>query len=224
VQGLSNLSGDAAIAWFDTKDTTLLNVARYQYSPLMIAQVEDGSFIFCSTEKLLWDTLIELDLTPTWMESAKELDYFTVRDGVITSKSELPAPSYSYGSYDYDYFRHQTSGAIGKAPASKSAAWASSYLDEDYDDDTYSYGVSKDDEYVGYDMDFILPSVDKTLASKYYVDSYEHGQRIVQYFSEAEKYAYEAEIESYNVGNPNYYIVDCGEITITSRIPSNELF
>jgi asparagine synthetase B (glutamine-hydrolysing) len=226
VQGLSSLSGDAAIAWFDRNDTSTLNVARYQYSPLVVAQVEDGSFIFCSTEKLLWDTLIEMDLTPTWMESAKELDYFTVRQGIITSLDKLPAPTYSSGAYDYDYFRYQTSGAVGKAPAKASAAWQSSLVyedDYDDDDDDYQY-ASKSTEYLGYDTDFTLPSVSNKSASKYYIHSYEYGENIVQYFAESEKYAYEAEIESYNIGNPEFYIIDCGEITISSRITANELF
>lgn len=90
-----------------------MHLARYQYSPLVMAQVEDGSFIFCSTESLLWSVLIALDLTPIWMETAKELEYFTIRDGVVISKSMLPEPKYSDNQYSTGYYRHQTAGAKG---------------------------------------------------------------------------------------------------------------
>jgi glucosamine 6-phosphate synthetase-like amidotransferase/phosphosugar isomerase protein len=222
IQGLSALSGDAAIAWFDRNDTSTLNVARYQHSPLVVAQVEDGSFIFCSTEKLLWDTLIEMDLTPTWMETAKELDYYTVREGVITSKTSLPkpAPAYTSSSYDYDYYRHQTAGAVGNAPspAYKTSAWSSSSFEEEDEYDNYAYNsVAKVDVYDEVDTGFTLPSIGKTNASRYYIDSYEYGDRIVQYYSAGEKYAWEADIESFKVASKQCFIIDCGEITVVSR-------
>lgn len=113
VSALDDLDGDAAIAWFDRKQHNTLHVARYQHSPLVLAQVEDGSFIFCSTEQLLWRVLIQLDLEPDWMYNVKELEYFTVRDGVIVSQESLPEPKQTNSWYDYGYYRHQTSGAKG---------------------------------------------------------------------------------------------------------------
>lgn len=113
LEAIDLLDGDAAIAWFNRKEHDTMHLARYQYSPLVMAQVEDGSFIFCSTESLLWSVLIALDLTPIWMETAKELEYFTIRDGVVISKSMLPEPKYSNTQYSTGYYRHQTAGAKG---------------------------------------------------------------------------------------------------------------
>jgi len=153
---LDNLSGDAAIAWFDVTDPNRLHLARYQWSPLVTATLEDGSFLFCSTEALLWEALIALDIMPESIQSAKELDYFIIEDGMVVSKTTLPKPkSGSYG-YDNDYFRYQTSGAKGGFQYSPSA-----WLDEDDDDYVYAppvvmgrsvLGLS-DDEYAQYEED-----------------------------------------------------------------------
>lgn len=136
VDSLDVLDGDAAVAWFNRREHNTLHLARYHYSPLAMCQIEDGSFIFASTEELLWRVLIQLDLMPTWMELAKELDYFTIRDGVVLSSSKLPAPQYSGSAYDYNYFRHQTSGAKGMVEPSYREGWG---WDDWEDWDTYSY-------------------------------------------------------------------------------------
>ena len=135
IDAIDNLDGDAAIAWFDRKDNDTLHLARYQHSPLVMCQVEDGSFIFASTEALLWKALIQLNLMPTWMETAKELEYYTIRKGIVTSKSLLPEPKYQ-DTYDYGYYRHQTAGAKGtKTPS----AWGIG--------NTFGYGNWYDDQY-----------------------------------------------------------------------------
>lgn len=141
IEAIDNLDGDAAIAWFDRNDKSTLHLARYQHSPLVMCQVEDGSFIFASTEALLWRALIQLDLMPTWMETANELDYFTIRKGIVTSREMLPAPKYE-DVYDYAYYRHQTSGAKGKSVSYVApVAWTdyddSTDYDNNYDDDEY---------------------------------------------------------------------------------------
>lgn len=128
---IDNLDGDAAIAWFNRNEPDVLHLARYQHSPLVLAQVEDGSFIFCSTEDLLWKALIQLNLVPTWMETANELDYYTIKQGVITSKSMLPEPKFDDYSYDYSYFRHQTAGAKGSSPKVVTA-WDDEFWDTPY--------------------------------------------------------------------------------------------
>lgn len=147
VESLDLLDGDAAIAWFDRKDSDTLHLARYQHSPLVMCQVEDGSFIFASTEALLWKALIQLNLMPTWMETAKELEYYTIRKGIVTSKSMLPEPQYQ-DTYNYGYYRHQTAGAKG---VSYSSAWANPVNTGDWYDDSY------DDEY--WDMPMALRSI-----------------------------------------------------------------
>lgn len=108
---LINLDGDAAVAWFDARNNGVLNLARLEHSPLVIAQVEDGSLIFASTEDLLWRTLIQLDISPEWMHQATEYTWYQVRKGIISQWEELTRPEKVYKTYDYGYYRHQTSGA-----------------------------------------------------------------------------------------------------------------
>jgi hypothetical protein len=133
VASLNLLDGDAAIAWLDKRDQGTLHLARYQHSPLCVAQLEDGSFVFASTEQLLWRVLIQLNLMPTWMHNPAELEYYTIRDGRILSRDMLPEPLYTGSAYDYSYFRHQTSGARGMVGGSA----YSNYTYWDDDEDTY---------------------------------------------------------------------------------------
>lgn len=141
---LTELDGDAAIAWFDVKKRDTLNIARLEHSPLVMAQVEDGSLIFASTEALLWRTLIQLDLTPTYMETAKEYNYFQVRQGVISGWEELTKPEHTMRGYDYGYYRKQTAG--GKATGNQ---WYDYDNYIDYDDYVqYGGGSPLDDEFL----------------------------------------------------------------------------
>ena len=118
IASIDRLDGDAAIAWLDRRDPDTLHLARYQHSPLCVAHIEDGSFVFASTEQLLWRVLIQLDLVPTWMHEPNELDYYTIKHGIINSTQMLPEPQNSgYGNYNYNYYRHQTSGAKGSESA-----------------------------------------------------------------------------------------------------------
>ena len=129
IESLKKLDGDAAIAWLDRRDPDTLHLARYQHSPLVVAHIEDGSFVFASTEQLLWRVLVQLDLMPTWMHSPNELDYYTIKHGIINSTQMLPEPVYSGSAYDYNYYRHQTSGAKGTAMS----GYEWDEWDEDYD-------------------------------------------------------------------------------------------
>lgn len=130
---LNVLNGDAAIAWLNRSEQGVLHLARYQHSPLVIAHVEDGSFVFASTEQLLWRVLIQLDITPTWMYSPSELEYFTIRNGVINERSMLPEPMFTESKYDYGYYRHQTAGAKGATPA-QSYYYGDDWWDDEFDD------------------------------------------------------------------------------------------
>jgi predicted glutamine amidotransferase len=141
---LTELDGDAAIAWFDVKRKDTLNIARLEHSPLVMAQVEDGSLIFASTEALLWRTLIQLDLTPTYMETAKEYNYFQVRQGVIAGWEELTKPEHTTRGYNYSYYRGQTAG--GKHTGDR---WYDYDNYIDYDDYAiYGGGSPLDDEFL----------------------------------------------------------------------------
>lgn len=132
VNDINKLYGDAAIAWLDRRDPNTLHLARYQHSPLVFVQVEDGSFIFASTESLLWRALIQLDIMPEFMHKPDELVYYTIRNGVIQSQQPLPKPLYDDSRYDTGYYRHQTSGAKGSYGYGNPNH--ESWYDDDYDE------------------------------------------------------------------------------------------
>jgi asparagine synthetase B (glutamine-hydrolysing) len=110
---LTELDGDAAIAWFDMRKPGTLNLARLEYSPMVMCQTEDGSLIFASTESMLWNVLIQLNLEPNFMETVSEYTHFQVRNGVISLWEELDKPTHTYSYGTKGYYRHQTAGAKG---------------------------------------------------------------------------------------------------------------
>jgi len=140
---LTELDGDAAIAWFDSRTRGTLNIARLEHSPLVIAQVEDGSLIFASTEELLWRVLIQLELMPTYMETAKEYEYYQVRNGVISVWQELTRPTHSTRAWDYSYYRKQTAG--GKSDSRSESIYGYDGYDG-YDEWFGGYPLDLDDE------------------------------------------------------------------------------
>lgn len=142
ISDINKLYGDAAIAWLDMRDPDTLHLARYQHSPLCFVQVEDGSFIFASTEALLWRALIQLDIVPVFMHTPDELTYYTIRNGVIQSQQMLPEPQYSGYDYDYGYYRHQTSGAKGGYTAKPYTKYEFDEWDE-WDDEWEDYNAPK---------------------------------------------------------------------------------
>lgn len=155
---LRELDGDAAIAWLRNDEQGVLNVARLEHSPLTICQVADGSFIFASTESLLWKVLIQLDLMPDFMQNVSEYTYMKVIDGVVVEQASMERSLHVGSAYDYGYYRHQTSGAKG---SKKSMVWADDYWDMPYGadyDDSYQYLLDKaerDDERNNKKYDFL---------------------------------------------------------------------
>jgi hypothetical protein len=229
LDSINELDGDAAIAWFNRKEHNTMHLARYKHSPLVMAQVEDGSFIFCSTEQLLWRVLVSMDLMPTWMETASELDYFTIRDGVVMSKSMLPEPKYNDYSYDYSYFRHQTAGAKPKTIGSSFA-----YYDE-WDDDYTPYSFNgkntdRDDEFDNDDDyaedDFNTDNVVPLNRAKFYTVIYDtiiKDHEYIYYYGDEEK-TWKDELfiwanENY-IKLVDYGVIDKGELLSTT----DELF
>jgi hypothetical protein len=111
------LDGDASVAWLDQAKAGILNVGRFSHSPLWIAQVADGSFVFASTESILITALKRLRLKPTFIQEAPESALYTVVNGVITQQDTLPktAPDYveKVSVSSYNKFRKMTAGFGG---------------------------------------------------------------------------------------------------------------
>jgi hypothetical protein len=108
------LDGDAAVAWLDESDRGVLRVGRVSHSPLVIAQLFDGSFVFASTEVLLRNALKRVGLKPSFVEVAPEYRLYTVRFGRIDAVASLPETSDEFitpvDAYSYKKYRGMTAG------------------------------------------------------------------------------------------------------------------
>jgi hypothetical protein len=237
VDSLDVLDGDAAIAWFNRNEANTLHLARFQHSPLVMCQIEDGSFIFASTEKLLWEVLVQLDLMPTWMETAKELDYFTIRDGIVLSSSRLPEPKHYNNYYDYNYYRHQTAGAKSSSTTSGATynIYGSQYVEgygwsewDDFgeEDDRYFYAESSSDnvnnnrvisipEYEDGYEDNIIPFTKPDISrGKWYTRILEHGeeQTDLLVYNEGQVEQWKDELYLLSDSRSNMTVIDYGVI------------
>lgn len=107
------LDGDASVAWLDENDLGTLKVARISHSPLVVAQVKDGSFFFASTESILTGALKRVGLKATYLETVPEYTLMTVRAGRLDSVETLPKtdPKFEdYSGYNYASYRTMTAG------------------------------------------------------------------------------------------------------------------
>ena len=143
------LDGDASVAWLDQTKAGILNVGRFSHSPLWIAQVADGSFVFASTESILITALKRLRLKPTFIQEAPESALYTVVNGIITATTTLPktAPDYveKMSTSSYNKFRKMTAGFGGYSdPWDDYIATSGDY-----------YGTKEDDEFEDFLWQFV---------------------------------------------------------------------
>jgi hypothetical protein len=149
---LSMLDGDASVAWLDDNDKGTLRVARISHSPLTIAQLKDGSFVFASTEQILNRALARLGLRAEFITQSTERKLFEVRAGRIDSMLDLPEtdPQFIdkswYGSYGY--YRNLTSGGHGYSESYEqskviSSIWGDIYINSDWDYDPEEFGYDE---------------------------------------------------------------------------------
>jgi predicted glutamine amidotransferase len=149
-QSFEKLDGDASVAWLDDNDRFTLNVARISYSPLCIAQLADGSFVFASTEQLLLSALDRINQRPVFLENVAEYTLLKVENGRITTQQELPATAQKYvekASYDYTGFRYMTAGGKSTSTPKPYANANSLFIPNDwYDEDLVGYTYDPDIE------------------------------------------------------------------------------
>jgi hypothetical protein len=112
------LDGDASVAWLDDNDRLVMKLARISHSPLCIAQLADGSFVFASTESILWNALKVAGLAPVYMENVPERVLMTIRDGVLADVEALPELDKKYENdwtsyYSKSSYRGMTAGGKG---------------------------------------------------------------------------------------------------------------
>lgn len=156
---LDMLDGDASIAWLDESDRLTLKVARVSHSPLVIAQLVDGSFVFASTESILLNALKSVRLDVVYMENVPERVLMSVTDGVLTDVEALPSldPKFEEKfAYDYRSYRGMTAGGVVGGYQFNDPKNAGSEIDQNtsmFASNGYWY---EDEE--GYD--FELPEID----------------------------------------------------------------
>jgi asparagine synthetase B (glutamine-hydrolysing) len=167
---LNMIDGDAAVAWLDRNDPDTLWVARISHSPLFIAQLEDGSFVFASTESILLDGLDKLELKPVYCEPVPERTIIGIRNGrmdIVQAIPELDKRFEDTSWYSYGKYRNMTSGghnALGESPS-----YAYNEI-ETWDENTYtSSGSNLTPKYVAVQSawgDILVPQ-SETLESEY---------------------------------------------------------
>lgn len=143
------LDGDASVAWLDENDRGTLRVGRLSHSPLCIAQLHDGSFVFASTEAILRKAIESLGLSFSYIGTVEERTLFTVHAGRIDAMDVLPATSPEFevklSASSYGKYRKQTAG--GSRYGSSSDYW---YQDAYCDIPAYEPRSAADEEFDDY--------------------------------------------------------------------------
>lgn len=226
VTELTQLDGDAAIAWMSGGDHGTLHLARLAHSPVCVVQVEDGSFIFASTEALMWRVLTQLNLMPVFMENLAEYVYMQVKDGVITQVEQLTRPTHTSYGYNYKYYRNQTSGAKARDPWDNDGPY--NWDDEDAWDE-YNRAVMKDDRYDPYD-DSDMTDDDPAVwndqpdpSAAWYIQYRSHVNKHPAYMyyhaDEVEDYKGDLWLLTDSTGD-EYQLIDYGAVTISGVLVS----
>lgn len=147
------LDGDASVAWLDDNDRLVMKLARISHSPLCIAQLPDGSFVFASTENILWNALKVAGLNPTYLENVPERVLMTIRDGVLADVEALPEMD---KKFEYDWTNYYTKSSYrGMTSGGKGV---STYQSEP---NAYMFGDVEED------LDIEFPEVDGMIANEF---------------------------------------------------------
>lgn len=100
VSAVAKLSGYAAIAWLNSKEKGVLNLARLETSPVSWTQLLDGSFVYASTPQILSAALKSLNLGHGALFSMAEKSYMKVVNGIIMHNAVTPAMLSDYRAYN----------------------------------------------------------------------------------------------------------------------------
>lgn len=158
LEALSKLDGDAAIAWLSNDDFGTLRVARISHSPMVIAQVKDGSFFFASTPDILKDVLKKLGLRTTFELVMPERTGYAVRKGLIVETLDIPELDPAYEDRwvsNKSGYRSMTSGKANVLGYGyKTSSWDKDWWDEPTPA-TESYNTELEDDFEIYLSNFI---------------------------------------------------------------------
>lgn len=87
---LSQVRGDASVAWIDSDEPETLHLARLNGRPLAIGQTVGGSLVFASTIELLRQACAAAGVRLDGTENVPEWTYLTVRDGIAGKSRTIP--------------------------------------------------------------------------------------------------------------------------------------
>jgi asparagine synthetase B (glutamine-hydrolysing) len=177
----SMLDGDAAVAWLDDNELGVLRVARISHSPLIIATLKDGSFVFASTEDILTRALKKAGLKATFQEIVPERTVLTVKAGRLDEYLPLPEADPEYADntfYSASYYRNLTSGnKLGYA----TDMWAEDYEYENYSGSYSTSGSDITPKYVKYQSAWGDVEVPASWLDKDYHDPEVEGLTVNEY-------------------------------------------
>lgn len=112
------LEGDAACAWLDASTDGVIHLARFSHSPVSFTTLEDGTFVFASTESILGQALTRMGLRwfgafPDTFDSMDNGEYLQILDGEIINEAEVGWGEFDYSGYSS--WRSITSGATTRS-------------------------------------------------------------------------------------------------------------
>jgi glucosamine 6-phosphate synthetase-like amidotransferase/phosphosugar isomerase protein len=177
LEGIAKLDGDASIAWLSNDDYGTLRIARISHSPLVIAQVKDGSFFFASTPDILHEVLGTLDLKITFELVMPERTGYSIRSGRIVETLSIPTldPAYEhswgYAPRSKNKYRHMTAGN-----ASSYSLHSDNWWDDSDDYPTPATGTDKMDWQYDFDI-FLSQFIEMNDGEFFDFDGYYVGDR-----------------------------------------------
>ena len=115
VDALTMIQGSAALAWLDTSEPDILNLARISWSPLIIGKTDKGSLLFASTRTCILDAAGNQGVSLYDIEALEEGEYLQVKEGEILTRARFAKnKTKSYSGVAHDYSRPSAySGSSG---------------------------------------------------------------------------------------------------------------
>lgn len=141
--GLANtdiLEGDAAVAWLDKETGDTIHLARFQHSPVHIAELEDGSTVFGSTASILATALMKTGLRwfssyPDPFRDLGEGEYLQLVDGEIINESKVTWGQDYYSAYGWPSKSYRATTDGGASTDTKGIGTGGGWANWDDDDD-----------------------------------------------------------------------------------------
>lgn len=144
VDSLALAAGYAAIAWIDSRQPSLLQIARLKSSPVAYTHLIDGSFVMASTPGLLESALLDTPTIYGGVFEMAERTMMTVTGGWIIEADKSPLMTYNHSAYTR--FSGATSGGHGQPKVVTTPPKAVTQIPTVGSEDSCPSGVSAETE------------------------------------------------------------------------------